>query len=175
MALDGTRPGQEWAAQSTYGMGEERPPSDHLDVVWILKHDLPKEWSDAELKFWLACAKRDLRKVAYALRGSDRQIPINFREPICADLEREITKPTVEEDGTQPAYDLFATVDVLNSWGYPDDTPLLRKYLKHPLHETSSRFRSNLQYMLKKRGVRAPYLQEETSPFPNNQSESNSS
>lgn len=96
----------EWA--------RERPADDHLDVIWILKHNKPKEWAKTELAFWLACARRNPGGVATALNSRDGPAPTAFREPIRSYLEKEIAKPTVKEGGKQPAYDLFAAVYLLD-------------------------------------------------------------
>ena len=151
----------EWAS--------ERPAEDHLDVVWVLKHDLPKEWSDAELAFWLKCAGHYPRDMAYVLRACHRPIPTVFREPIRADLLRELAKPTVKRGGTQPAYSLVAAVEVLDAWNNPEDTPLLMDCLKHPVHSIGTRsdgvqstqirtyeLRTRVRPILERRGVELP-------------------
>lgn len=147
----------------------KRPAEDELDVVWVLKHDLPKEWPDAELKFWLALARRKPGGVAYALGLLDRSIPTDFREPILAYLKGEIDKPTVNNTGAQPYYDLQATLRVLDDWKNAGDTPLLLEYLKHPAHHAVTRINGNqkteirvydlrdrMRYMLEARGVKVP-------------------
>ena len=149
----------EWA--------RERPADDHLDVIWLLQRDRPKEWSDAELAFWLACARHNPGGVAYVLRGSDDVAPSEFREPIRAELEREIVKPSVKDGGTQPAYNLLAMITVLDRWRNPDDSALLLGFLKHPLHSTLTRFpggtvirqyglRLHVKGLLQQRGVKVP-------------------
>ncbi|HSQ55970.1 MAG TPA: hypothetical protein VLM40_09495, partial [Gemmata sp.] len=95
--------------------------------------------------------------------------PPDFREPICAYLQREIAKPTVKNHGTQPAYRLSAALTVLDAWKNADDTPLLLEYLKHPLHYTQTQlegdkrtevrvyhFRTLARAMLEQRGVKVP-------------------
>jgi hypothetical protein len=151
----------EWAG--------ERPADDHLDVIWVLRHDPPKVWPDAELKFWLAVARRQPGSVFYTLGLLGRPVPTDFREPILAYLKREIEKPTVKNTGTQPAYDLMATLRVLDAWKNPDDTPLLLEYLKHPAHHGALRIngdqrteirvyhmRGHLRNMLEARGAKVP-------------------
>jgi hypothetical protein len=149
----------EWA--------RERPADDLLDVVWLLKRDKPKGWSEAELSFWLACARHNPGGVAYVLRSSDEPAPKEFREPIRADLEREIAKPSVKDGGTQPAYNLHAMVTVLDRWQNPDDTALLQTYLTHPLHSSLTRspggtvvrqygLRLLVKGLLQQRGVKVP-------------------
>jgi hypothetical protein len=151
----------EWAS--------ERPANEHLDVIWVLAHDLPKDWPDAEMKFWLAHARRNPASIAYTLRLTNRPIPTDFREPILAYLKDEIAKPTVKNGGTQPAYDLSAAIYVLDGWQNADDTPLLLEYLKHPVSSTVTRIdgsqqtelrsyglRAHIRNMLEKRGVKVP-------------------
>ena len=152
----------EWAG--------ERPADEHLDVIWVLRHDAPEEWPEEELKFWLAVARRDPGGVASALRPGAGPIPTDFREPILAYLRGEIANPTVRDGGTQPAGHLFAAVYVLDGWKDPDDTPLLLEYLKHPANhrvlrissggrETRLRdynLRSHVRAMLEKRGATIP-------------------
>src|SRR5947207_10323449 len=136
----------EWAA--------ERPADNHVDVIWVLRHDRPKEWSDQELKFWLAVAGRNPGGVASALRLQDGPPPIAFREPIRGYLEREIAKPAVADGGTQPEYDLFAAVYLLDAWGNPDDTPLLLEYLKHPAQHTETRVDGERKTKIRVYGLR---------------------
>lgn len=139
--MSADRSAWRWAAMSLARDGRreqliewarERPAEDHLAVLWQLNHGKSKEWSDAELAFWLACARRKPGDVATILRMREEPIPTTFRESIRSYLEREIAKPSVAESGTQPAYDLQAALDVLADWGDPSDTPLLLKYLRHP-------------------------------------------
>ena len=151
-----------WAAMSLLknGWREElirwapgRPTADHLDIIFILSHKPPKGWPKAELDFWLTCARRVPGSVACVLNGQDeREIPLAFRIPIRAYLEKEIANPTVEDVGKQEAGDLFAAVFVLDRWKNPDDTPLLLKYLKHPC----LRLHGYVKSMLEKRGVQPP-------------------
>jgi hypothetical protein len=147
----------EWAT--------ERPADDHLDTLWVLHHDQPKEWADAELAFWVACARRNPGGVAVLLRSRAGPHPTAFREPIRAYLSGEAAKPT----GTQPGYSLVSAVHLLDSWKNPDDTPLLLACLKHPSSVTATRyqgtggtvvrqyiFRDNVRHLLVKRGVQVP-------------------
>jgi hypothetical protein len=149
----------EWAAG--------RPADEHLHVIWVLRHDAPKEWPEAELKFWLAAAWRDPAGVASALRFGSRAVPTDFREPILAYLKREIAEPTVQTGYTQPALDLIAALHVLDDWKDAGDTPLLLEYLKHPEHHRVTRHesvwrqelrvhavRSHVRSMLEKRGAK---------------------
>lgn len=151
----------DWAGQ--------RPVDDHLDVLWVLAHDPPKEWPDAELKFWLAVARRKPGSVAYTLGLLGRPAPADFREPILAYLKSEIEKPTVKSTGTQAAYDLFRAIQVLDAWKNPEDTPLLLEYLKHPAHNFATRYngeqktvirvyghRDYIRNMLEARGAKVP-------------------
>ena len=151
----------EWTA--------ERPAAEHLDVLWGLAHDPPKEWPDAELKFWLAVARRRPGSVAYTLGLLNRPIPTEFREPVLAYLEGEIEKPTVTNTGTEPAYDLHVALRVLDGWKDADDTPLLLAYLKHPAHNVGIRvdgnqktdirvdgLRGHLRNMIEARGAKVP-------------------
>lgn len=146
-----------------------RAADEHLDVIWVLAHDPPKEWPEAELKFWLAVARRQPGSVAYTLGLLGRPVPTEFREPILAYLKGEIAKPAVTNTGTQPAYDLFAALRVLDGWKNADDTPLLLEYLKHPAHNAAIRFngdqkteirvyglRGHLRNMLEARGAKVP-------------------
>jgi hypothetical protein len=158
----------------------ERPADDHLDVIWVLRHDKPKEWSDAELAFWLACARRHPGGVASVLRLGDGPTPPAFREPIRSYLEREIAAPTVKDGGTQPAYSLLAAVYALDGWKNPDDTPLLLEYLKHPAYSKATRYigtegtairvygiRNHVRAVLERRGVKVPFgvvYEEEAGP-----------
>jgi hypothetical protein len=109
------------------------------------------------------------RPQRHALQGSNRSIPIDFRDPILAYLKREIAKPTVLDGGTQPAYGLAAAIFVLDSREDPADTPLLLEYLKHPLHSAATRYdgtvgtklrvyelRSHVRAMIEKRGAKIP-------------------
>ena len=130
----------------------ERPAGDHLDVIWILRHDKPKEWSEAELAFWLACARRNPGGVAYVLRLCDGPTPMAFREPTRSYLEREIAEPTIKDDGTHKVGYLFAAVYLLDSWKNADDTPLLLKYQKHPVPN----LRAHVRSLLEKRGIKVP-------------------
>ncbi|MBA4066831.1 MAG: hypothetical protein C0501_24610 [Isosphaera sp.] len=118
----------EWA--------RERPAGDHLDVCWLLKRDKPKGWVEKELAFWVATARHDAAGVATALGRTDGPIPVAFREPIRAYLQKEIAKPTVMEGGTLAAYSLHDALSVLGGFKNPDDTPLLLEYLKHPMSGT---------------------------------------
>jgi hypothetical protein len=157
----------EWA--------RERPVDDHLDVVCLLKRDR-KGWPEEELRFWVASAQHNPGGVAYVLRNShELPAPIEFREPIRAYLEREITKPTVADGGTQPAYSLSAAVTVLDSWKHADDTFLLLEYLKHPVHTTGTgptgtvhnyQLRALVRDLLEKRGTKIPpnVVYKETGP-----------
>jgi hypothetical protein len=167
-----------WAAQALARNGRrkeliewasERAASDHLHVIWVLAHDMPKEWPAAELKFWLAHARKNPADVAWVLRVYGRPVPIDFREPILAYLQGEIKKPTVKQTGTQPAYNLNAALHVLDSWRNADDTPLLLEYLKHPAHNTATRgdgarqtelrvygLRSHVRALLEQRGAKIP-------------------
>jgi hypothetical protein len=151
----------EWAA--------ERPVDDHLDVIWVLTHDRPKQWAEQELKFWLEVAGHNPGGVATALRMRDGPAPIAFREPIRTYLQREIAKPTVENTGTQSAYELCAAVYMLDAWKNSDDTPLLLEYLKHPANNSAVRvdgerrtefrvygLRDHVRALLEKRGVKIP-------------------
>jgi hypothetical protein len=146
----------------------ERKADDHLDVLWVLKHNHPKEWAEAELAFWLACARRNPGSVAWVLRLCNGPIPTAFREPIRSYLKREIAAPTVKSS-SQAAYELFAAVYVLDAWNNPDDTPLLLEYLKHPLRDTATRIagerrtelhvyrlRDHVRALLEKRGTKVP-------------------
>jgi hypothetical protein len=136
----------EWA--------RERPVDDHHDVIWLLKHDKPKEWADTELAFWLAYARRNPGGVAYVLRACGGQVPKAFREPIREYLEREIAAPTIKDGGTQLAYDLFASVRVLDAWGNPDDTALLLKYLAHPVQDRVTRTDGTTSVVFREFGLR---------------------
>jgi len=136
-----------WAALalSTHGRRKEllewageRPADDHIDVIWLLKRDR-KGWPEAELKFWVACARHAPGDVATVLSSDGEAPPKEFREPIRAYLAAEVAKPTVKEGGRQPAYDLFNSLTVLDSWKNSDDTALLRDFLTHPLRDTSYR------------------------------------
>jgi hypothetical protein len=151
----------EWAG--------ERPADDHLDVVWVLAHDKPEGWPDAELRFWLAVARRNPGSIAYVLRLWGGPTPAALRKPIRAYLKREIAEPTVTSGGTQPAYDLSAAVQLLDGWNDPSDTALLLEYLKHPVHNTVTRvegtrqterrvyaLRAHVRNMLERRGVEVP-------------------
>jgi hypothetical protein len=151
-----------WAAMSLVknGWREElvrwaprRPAADHLDIIWLLAHHMPKEWPRAELDFWLTCARRTPGGVAYVLDLFGKgDIPLAFRPPIRSYLEKEIANPTVKGMGTQEASYLFAAVSVLDRWKNADDTPLLLKYLHHPC----LRLRGYVKSMLEKRGVKPP-------------------
>ncbi len=147
----------------------ERPVNDDLDVLWVLAHDPPQRLPNAELKFWLAVARRKPGSVAYTLWLLGRPAPTEFREPILAYLKREMEKPTVQNAGTQPAYDLMAALRVLDAWKNPADTPLLLAYLKHPAHSDVLRLsgdqrteirvygmRGHIRNMLEARGAKAP-------------------
>ncbi len=130
----------------------ERPAGDHLDVIWILKRDKPKGWSEAEVAFWLACTRSNPGGVAYVLRSCDGPTPMALREPIRSYLEREIAGPNIKDDGTHQVGYLFAAVYLLDSWMNADDTPLLLKYLKHPVPN----LRAHVRSLLEKRGVKVP-------------------
>jgi hypothetical protein len=149
----------------------ERPPADRLDVVWILQHELPKEWewSDDELKFFLGVARQKPGSIAYVLRSWGGPTPAALREPIRAYLKREIAELAVKDSETQPAFDLAAALQVLASWKDPDDTSLLLNYLKHPASNVGTRnsggpwqkvrfydIRSRVRFFLKQRGVEIP-------------------
>jgi hypothetical protein len=148
----------EWA--------RERPADDHLDVLWVLRHDRKAGWPDAELAFGLSCARHNFSGVVSLLSLHDGPPPTAFREPVRAYLEREIAKPTPRDGGTQPAGGLFAAVYVLDAWKNPTDTPLLLEYLKHPLHIATPRstgtehreyrLRGHVRVLLEKRGVKIP-------------------
>src|SRR5262249_27056331 len=90
----------EWAA--------ERPTRDHLDVIELLSFRMPKDWSDAELKFWLACTRRTPGAVAHQLSWLEGAAPKAFRAPIRAYLEKEIERPTVKDFDGDEASGLFA-------------------------------------------------------------------
>ena len=60
--------------------------------------------------------------------------------------------PTVKEGGVQDAYDLVAALYVLDRWKKPEDTALLRKYLKHP----DDRIGEHVKVMLEKRDAERP-------------------
>lgn len=132
----------------------ERPANEHLDVIFVLAHNPPKEWSEQELAFWLAVARRNPASVAYVLRLTGRPVPIEFREPILAYLKREIARPAVKNTGTQPAYDLHAALVVLDGWKNPVDTPLLLEYLKHPAHHAATRINGDVMTELRVYGLR---------------------
>jgi hypothetical protein len=151
----------EWA--------RERPADDHLDVLWLLERDKPKEWSETELAYWVACARHNPGGVAYLLRSSDEPAPVAFREPIRAYLEKEIAKPTVRDGGTRPEYYLHAMITSLDRWKNPDDTSLMQKYLMHPAYSMITRYqgdrgtvfrqygiRTLARYLLQQRGVKVP-------------------
>jgi hypothetical protein len=136
----------------------ERPPNDHLDVVWLLKRDR-KGWREEELRFWVDCAWHEAGGVAEVLQISNEvPAPVEFREPIRAYLKREIENPTVVDAGTQPAYRLSAAVTVLDAWKQADDTPLLLEYLKHPVHFPGSTYtlRAIVRGLLERRGAEIP-------------------
>ena len=132
----------------------ERPADDHLDVIWVLKHNKPKDWSDQELAFWLACTRHNPGGVAYVLRLWDGPTPAPLREPIRSYLKSEIAKPTIKDGGTHSEGYLFAAVYLLDSWGDADDTPLLLDYLKHAVHSTLTRYEGAAGTMIRYYGLR---------------------
>lgn len=147
----------------------ERPADDHLDIIWVLRHNKPKDWTDAELAFWLACANHTPGGVATVLNLMDGPIPTDFRKPIRLYLEQEIAKPTIKDGGRQPASSLLGALYILDRWKNQDDTPLLLEYLKHPVSSTATRYtgtigteirvyglREHVRAMLEKRGVKVP-------------------
>lgn len=151
----------EWA--------RERRADDHLDVIWLLKRDRPKDWGDAELAFWLDAARHAPGSVAYVLSMEHGSVPVAFREPIRAYLGREAATPTVTDGGTQPEYNLFAALGLLDRWKDAADTPLLQAYLKHPAASKGVRsdgaaraavrtynIRAHARSLLERRGVEVP-------------------
>jgi hypothetical protein len=133
---------------------KERPADEHLDVLFVLAHEPPKEWPQDELAFWLATARRQIGSVAYVLRLSGRPVPAEFRPIIRDYLKQEIANPTVKNTGTQPAYDLYAALVLLGDWKDPADTPLLLEYLKHPAHNAAIRLEGDRQTELRVYGLR---------------------
>jgi hypothetical protein len=151
----------EWASQ--------RPPEDHLDVLWMLSYQMPKVWPKAELNFWLACARRTPGRVASALNTYEGEVPLALRPPIRAYLEKEIDRPTITHFDHKEGGDLFAAVYRLDRWKDKEDTPLLLKYLRHPFcvegtrtegdRRTVSReyrLRGHVKFLLEQRGVEVP-------------------
>jgi hypothetical protein len=119
---------------------------------------LPQELSAAEQRFWLACARRMPGSIAYVLNlARPEEIPLAYREPIRAYLEKEIEKPTILEN-SQAEYDLVASLRVLNRWRMPEDTPLLLSYLRHPCRHTNGIYyvRQHAGALLEERGVKIP-------------------
>lgn len=168
-----------WAAMSLVKNGRreqliawavERPVGDHLDIVWILTHEKPKEWSAAELRFWLACARRAPGSIAYVLKAStDDPAPKVFRGQVRSYLEKEIAEPIFKDGNRQGGSELFAAVFLLDRWKNKNDTPLLLKYLHHPYRVESLRLpgfdspsirdyrlRGYVKGMLENRGIKVP-------------------
>ncbi len=149
--------------------GRDRPPADHLDILWILKADRPKVWAEDELKFWVDCARRDAPGVATALGGADGPPPAAFRAPVRAYLEREAANPADLEQDSPARGGTLSALLLLDAWRDPADVPVLLAYLKHPyrvkghrvegaiLHpEWDYRIRGYAKSLLEKRNVPVP-------------------
>jgi hypothetical protein len=152
---------------------KKRSQDDQLVVLLILSSRLPEKISPTEERFWMECLKANTPKAAYAARmarlGNNAPAPQQFRKPILLYLRKEVAVPTVLQN-SQAEYEMEAAIDILDSWGKPEDVDLLRAYLRHPCATEGYRStpggklekmkvystRDRVAAMLKKRGVGVP-------------------
>lgn len=115
--------------------GRKRPKGDWKHLLFMLKVQMPEKVGDAEIAFWQDLAKVDPGSLCYALEPEfeKRPTPKEIKAIVRQYLSSEIEKPSIKETGVQAFYNLKAALRFLASWKDPEDTALLKRFLKYPL------------------------------------------